>query len=273
MIGKNRLAFSTLGCPQWDFEKILRTAAGMGYAAVEVRGIGNELETGKLPCFLPENRDKTQELLTAWGVKLCCIGTSCNFHTPELAKAAFYEGKAAIDICNAMKIGAIRVFGDRLPEGENHAAIIRQVAEGIADLCAYAEGTGFVQVLLEIHGEFNTVETLSALLPQLAGHPSFGVIWDIEHSFRAYGRDFQPFYRLIRPYIRHTHIKDCRMEGKTPVALLPGEGEINIAQIVRQLEADGYPGYYSFEWEKRWMPEIPEPETAFPAYAALMRSI
>jgi len=39
------------------------------------------------------------------------------------------------------------------------------------------------------------------------------------------------------------------------------------------LTSSGYNGYYAFEWEKKWHPEIEEPETAFPAYAEYMRSI
>ncbi len=35
----------------------------------------------------------------------------------------------------------------------------------------------------------------------------------------------------------------------------------------------GYRGYYSFEWEKAWHPEIQEPEVAFPHYAKLMRRV
>jgi len=33
----------------------------------------------------------------------------------------------------------------------------------------------------------------------------------------------------------------------------------------------GYTGYLSLEWEKRWHPEIPDPEIAFPQYMERMR--
>jgi hypothetical protein len=38
------------------------------------------------------------------------------------------------------------------------------------------------------------------------------------------------------------------------------------------LAANGYKGYYCFEWEKRWIPGIEDPEVAFPHYAKTMRS-
>ena len=266
------LAFSTLGCPEWDFETIVKNAAEMGFSAIEVRGVGQELRAEKLPCFLPENRLRTQELLDRYGIRLCGLNTSCTFHDPEGLEASLAEGRTAIALCREMKIGAIRVFGDSLAAGGKDQ-IIRQAAEGIGCLCSEAEATGFVQVLLEVHGDFNTVEVYKQLLPMMAGHPSFGLIWDIEHSFRAYGQDYREFYHLIRPYIRHIHVKDCRIEdGELKIEKL-GEGQINVPEIIIELEHDGYMGLYSFEWEKRWHPEIPGPEEAFPDYVAYMKKI
>jgi hypothetical protein len=33
------------------------------------------------------------------------------------------------------------------------------------------------------------------------------------------------------------------------------------------LKKANYKGYYSFEWEKKWHPEIQEPDIAFPHFA------
>lgn len=35
---------------------------------------------------------------------------------------------------------------------------------------------------------------------------------------------------------------------------LIGEGVIPIKEIVKTLESDGYSGYMSLEWEKKWHP-------------------
>lgn len=269
-IYNSRLAFSTLGCPEWDLKTIAQEAQAMGFSAVEIRGIGAETEADRIDCFSLENRAKSLELLESCGVKLCVFGSSACFHDPERTEAALKEAKAAIDLCRAMNIPAVRVFGDIFPAGESPEHTVDRVAKGISALCQYAEETGFVQVLLEVHGDFNTVKVYTRLLPQMAGHPSFGLIWDIEHSFRAYGENFEPFYHIIRPYIRHIHVKDCRIQGGQTEICLPGEGEINIREILKALEQDGYAGYYSFEWEKRWHPEIAPPESAFRDYLHFM---
>jgi sugar phosphate isomerase/epimerase len=53
--------------------------------------------------------------------------------------------------------------------------------------------------------------------------------------------------------------------------VLTGTGEIPVKETVRVLASNGYKGYYCFEWEKRWHPEIDEPEVSFPHYAKTMR--
>jgi hypothetical protein len=46
------IAFSTLGCPKWPWSRILEQAAGMGYAAVELRGIEGQMDLTKRPEFV-----------------------------------------------------------------------------------------------------------------------------------------------------------------------------------------------------------------------------
>jgi predicted xylose isomerase-like sugar epimerase len=52
--------------------------------------------------------------------------------------------------------------------------------------------------------------------------------------------------------------------------VLTGTGQVPVKEQVRVLAKGGYAGFYSFEWEKGWHPEIEEPEVAFPQYAKVM---
>ena len=268
-----KLAFSTLGCPDWSFETIVEKARSFGFRAVEIRGIQKELDTGRLTCFLPDRQADTERLLRKNGVSVCGVGTSCAFHDASQFPRALAEGKAAVDVCARMGIPFIRVFGNQIPREEEEGKTIRRVALGIEELCAYAERTSSVQVLLEVHGDFNTVERLAEVAELLRGHGSFGILWDIEHSYRARPGSEKLFYRSLKPLIRHVHVKDCRRENGTYSPCLPGEGEIPIGSIVRMLLDGGYGGYFSFEWEKRWNPKLPEPEVAFPRFVEEMHTI
>ena len=267
----NQMAFTTLGCPGWDFESIVTRAAAMGYAAIEIRGILDELKTESIPALLPEHQARTQMLLKENNIAICGIGTSAMFHNPANTESALAEGRQALDICKRMSIPFIRVFGDAFPEGESKNDVIERVAGGIMTLCEYAESLGDVRVLMEIHGEFNTPDVLGGLFNRIGQCDAFGILWDIEHSYRAVGNDIETYFNLIRPYVRHVHAKDCVIRNDALTIVLPGEGDIDIAKVVKLLVDSDYNGYYAFEWEKRWVRDLPEPEVAFPIYAQRMR--
>jgi sugar phosphate isomerase/epimerase len=73
-------------------------------------------------------------------------------------------------------------------------------------------------------------------------------------------------YKKLKKYIRHTHLKDANLvEGKFAYTLL-GQGNVPIFKAITVLAKNGYRGYYSFEWEKMWYPEIAEPEIALAHY-------
>jgi len=50
-----------------------------------------------------------------------------------------------------------------------------------------------------------------------------------------------------------------------------GRGEVPIFDAIDALSKGGYKGYYSFEWEKLWHPELAEPEIALADYAIAMK--
>jgi hypothetical protein len=77
-------------------------------------------------------------------------------------------------------------------------------------------------------------------------------------------------FSTLGTWIRHTHLKDSKPGGADRRYTLLGAGEVPVAEQVTVLAAGGYQGYYGFEWEKKWQPEIEEPEVAFPHYAKTM---
>ncbi|MEI9909046.1 MAG: hypothetical protein WDO71_04880 [Bacteroidota bacterium] len=50
-----------------------------------------------------------------------------------------------------------------------------------------------------------------------------------------------------------------------------GQGEVPIFEAVDLLIKGGYKGYYSFEWEKLWHPELEEPAIALADYPKAMK--
>ena len=274
-----RLSFSTLGCPGWEIDEVMDAAVKYGYGALEIRGIGDIMRTERIPCLFPENREATLSALRERGLEIICFGTSCAFDTPEKYESAIEEGRAATEVAFGMGAPFIRVFGNGITS-EDGARETEAVIRGVGELCRYAreiakrEGNGApaVEILLEVHGDFNTVERLLPICSALDGQ-NFGLIWDYAHSDRA-GENHSDFLRALSPYIKHVHVKDHkrRADGKTELCS-QGEGDIPVKETVREMLAEGYGGYFSLEYEKRWHPELPDTESELKRYVEYMNEI
>lgn len=266
-----KLSFSTLGCPGRSLAEIVALANRFGIRGLEIRGVGGVMDADDIPDFKEDMADESNKLLHENGLQIISFGTSCSFHDEERLTSALDAGRAAIDVCRRMEIPAIRVFGNKIEPHESQNAIISRVGGAIGLLCDYGEPRG-VDILLEVHGDFNREETLMPVIEQNRERPNFGIIWDIAHSDMHYGSDWRTFYEVIAPYIRHIHIKDHIKTGGGKARLtLVGEGEIEISDIIDRLVADRYDGWYSLEWEKKWVPELPEIEEALPGFIELFQ--
>ena len=63
-----KLAISTLGCPDWDFLRVLKEYSALG-ADIEVRGIDGEMEADRIARFSSERAEETKALLRENGLK------------------------------------------------------------------------------------------------------------------------------------------------------------------------------------------------------------
>ena len=113
------IAFSTLGCPKWDWKTILRNAAEHGYAALELRGILNQMDLPKCPEFVGDNVKTSINDLRALGLKVSDLGASANLHEPDATKRAAQmdEAKRFIDLAHRMEVPYVRVFPNKLVAG------------------------------------------------------------------------------------------------------------------------------------------------------------
>jgi sugar phosphate isomerase/epimerase len=187
---------------------------------------------------------------------------------PAVRAQQFDEGRRFIDLAQAMGVKYVRMFGDRIPEGEPKDEVMKRVVEGFRTMADYARPAG-VTVLIESHGDFTRSADLEDILTRVAS-PQFALLWDAHHSFVAGKEQPAETFAKIGRWTLHTHLKDSKPEGANRRYVLLGAGEVPVKEQVRVLAAAGYKGLYCFEWEKKWHPEIEEPEVAFPHYARTM---
>ena len=239
-----------------------------------------QMDLPRLPPFTGTQLGVTIRELDARGLKLSDLGASARMHEADPVKRAAQldEGRRFIDLAHRLRCPYVRVFGDQVPAGEQKAVTVARVIDGLRTLGEHARGSG-VGVLIESHGDFTDSPTLLELLKG-AAMDNVALVWDAHHTFVSGKEPPAKTYETLAPYVRHTHLKDSRPipsraegpEGDGVRYVLTGEGTVPVRETVRLLVRGGYKGYYGFEWEKGWHPEIPEPEVAFPHYVDAIRT-
>jgi sugar phosphate isomerase/epimerase len=266
-----RLAFSTLGCPRWDLDEIAAAARSYGYEAVELRALGGSLDLLARPELGPREVTRTRTRLAERGVAVCCVSSGCVFHSADDAERAAMVDLAVRHCELAADLGAplVRVFPDRIPEGETREATRDRIAAALAEVARRApEG---VRAALETHGDFAR-GAAAAEVVRLADHPGVAIIWDVANSLAA-GDTVDGAASAVAPFLAHVHLRDARPEpGREHwLPVLAGTGRVPFGATAAALDALDYGGLVCFEWEKWWHPEIEEPEVALPDFAAAAR--
>jgi sugar phosphate isomerase/epimerase len=98
-----------------------------------------------------------------------------------------------------------------------------------------------------------------------------GLVWDISNMWSVTKEEPAEVYGRLKKWIRHTHLKDLKIVGDKDEYTMFGEGQVPIFEAIDLLVKNQFQGYYSFEWEKLWHPDIAEPEIAIAQFASRMK--
>jgi sugar phosphate isomerase/epimerase len=145
------------------------------------------------------------------------------------------------------------------PDAETKA----RVAAGLRELGNYAAPKG-VTVMIESHDHFTSSATLKDVLRE-ADSEHVALLWDAYHTFADGNEDPELTVRQLGKWIRHTHLKDS--SDKQENYVLTGRGIVPIERQISALRGIGYKGFFCFEWEKLWHPDLAEPEIAIADFA------
>jgi sugar phosphate isomerase/epimerase len=267
------LAFSTLGCPAWTIKQIVDFAAANGYNGLELRGIEKQLDLPQCKEFNSDAAIKeTMQLMKDANLRFVDLGSSATLHFSEGAERTknIEDGKRFIDLAVKLECPNVRVFPNNFLKERDKQATIDLIVSGLKELGDHAKGSK-VKVLVESHGDLVHVDDLETVM-KAAAHPNVGMIWDITNMWTITKESPSLVYPRLKKYIYHTHIKDAKLVDGKPEYTMLGKGEVPIFEAIDLLYKNGYKGYYSFEWEKLWHPEIAAPELAFPDYVNAMKT-
>src|SRR5882724_2194946 len=271
-----KLSFSTLACPEWTMSQIIATAADSGYDGIELRFVEGEDSLWKLPVFQAEPLGSVKHALADHGLAICCLDTSCRFDSSEAGerKRWIEEGERMSDLASELGAPGLRVFADTIRGDSDREATLGWIGDSIRQLAEIAAPKG-VEVWLETHGDFASARETAAILAR-SSVPKAGAVWDPINCFVATRERPVDGAAALGSAIRHVHIKDIRRKGgegdeNSWQYVLTGQGDFPLQELQSTLKNLAYGRFLSFEWEKKWHPELADAEIALPHFAEWFR--
>lgn len=266
-----KLAFSTLGCPEWSIEKIAEFAGAQGFDGVELRtrDDGNHFH----PDSSVEEAAKVGELFKSKGSRVFSLMAYTRFASTDAAEQAANRDKLLkiLDLAKAIGAGFVRTFAGEFGEKKTKEQAISEAAEYLAPCAAKARDVG-VALGVETHDDWCDAANIKALQAAVGG--GLGAVWDFPNAIGSTGKSVAEQYAELKGTVLYCHVKDSVTTDDGKHKYVPvGTGEMPVKDVVDLLEADGQDMFLSFEHEKKWHPELPEPEVAFPAYLKYMRGL
>lgn len=262
-----KIAFSTLGCPDFSWQDIYSMAKDFGFDGIEIRGLGKNIFTVNTKPFLDENIKDTVGMLSKLKIEIPCLSSGCCLKYADKTEDNIEELKKYINLAEKLGASYIRVLADLKPrpEGEVDDNTVLSVLKRIIP---EAEKKG-ITLLIESNGVYSDSARLAKLLTMTASD-CVAALWDIHHTYRFGHETPEQTVQNLGAYIKYVHVKDSVVkDGKVSYRMM-GEGDLPIDGVMLALRSINYDGYISLEWVKRWARDLTDAGIVFPQFANFM---
>lgn len=264
-----KLAFSTLGCPDWTFPEMMSTAKDLGFEAIEVRGIEKEVFAPFAKPFKDINIEKTKQSLKEKGLEISNLATGVCVGDVNHIESALGEAVVYINLAARLGVKYIRVMISNKPYAEN--SCIESAIVIYQKICDYAAEKG-VTPLIETNAELADSKVMKQFMEDVNRENS-GVLWDVHHPYRYFNETPEQTYANIGKYVKYVHVKDSVMENYKVKYKLMGKGDVPVKEALKVLKYNGFDSYITLEWVKRWCPDLEGAGIVFSHFIDYMNSL
>ena len=266
-----KFAFSTVSCPEWDFEQIASRAKEYGYDGVEIRGFLNEPLLTSSNVFLSDAK-KIRSLFKYHGIEIACLSSSIAMSgRPKVDRQKAEELKQFIDTAVAIGCPLVKVFDAMVVPGgffsragmmnRGRASTALALGDWLLPLGDYAAERGVI-IVVENALSFRDAKEMWMILDRLS-HPSIACCWDLFNA-ALIGEAPAISVPTLNSKIQYTQIKDAKLGSLGASYCKLGEGDVQVQKFLIRLKGIGYTGYVTLEWEKAWLPNIAGPDEILP---------
>ena len=192
--------------------------------------------------------DQAQEIkarMEAAGVRVSALGSPIGkiMITDEF-EPHFEKFCHVVELAKLFETPYIRMFSFYMPEGEAPEQYREEVMRRMGRMVEYAGAQGVILLHENEKGIYGDNGARCRELMEVFYGDSFRCTFDFA-NFVQCKEDTMECYRMLKPYIAYVHVKDARMENGEVVPAGAGDGQV--AEILRQLEAERYQGFLSLE--------------------------
>lgn len=232
-----------------DLETQLALLEELGIGWVEFRSADGK----NVADYTAEEAEALRRRLDRSGIRVSALGSPVGKigiredFAPHLEKL-----KTLAELAKTLGTSCIRVFSFYLPDAKEsgnaadmrHVDYREEVLRRTQAMVDVAEAEGIVLLHENEKGIYgDTAERCLDLMRHFYGE-HYKCTFDFA-NFVQCGQDTLAAYEMLRPYIACVHVKDARRD--TGAVTPAGEGDGQVADILRHLDGEGYEGVLSLE--------------------------
>ncbi len=239
--------------PGYDLERFVSFASASGFNCAEI-AVRNIWDGEDMAVAEARARDLGR-LLADHGMRLSALSAGNNFvqGSDEELTLQVERMKQVCLLARLAGASRLRIDGGNPRRGEvagDHH--LEPIIRALKSIRPFIESEGFV-LALDNHGLVTNDADAQVRIFEEVGSKNLGANLDTM-NYRWFGHPLETvnrFYRVIAPYVRHTHMKDGRGARPDYVGTALGEGELDLQAAVDALREVRYDGPWLVEYEGR----------------------
>jgi sugar phosphate isomerase/epimerase len=271
--GVPRIAFSTLACPEWSAETVVRKAASIGFDGVEWRG-GSEgtVQTG----WSTDQRRSLRRATERAGVVSIAVTAYTSFISGrrDVIRRSVDDVVAHAELAADLGAPVVRIFlGERDDDDGTDADRTRRAVASLSTLLERVRPTG-IAVAIEPHDEHVRAASVRPIV-EAVDDAALSVVWDIANAWSAGERPADGL-AAYDGRIAYVQVKDGTGFGPSWRLCALGLGAVPLdaalTDLVGRCAASSRPlPPISVEWERAWHDHLEPAGVALPAALAWLR--
>ena len=241
-----KIGYGTYGMPKLPVLDAIAATAAIGYAGIELAAMPNW--PAAPDALNAPARAAVREALGAHNLELSGLMTSLDVMSDDarFAEQTAYLREAARlghDLDDTKPPILIATIGGRAGEWGTHR---RQIVARIGAWCdVCAQENAIFALEPHVGGVINLPQQAEELRHEV-NSPALKYNFDMSH-FVLRGLPTAECVALMAPQAVHTHVKDAAGDAQHVTFLLPGDGDFDYPEYLREMQAHGYDGFITVE--------------------------